>query len=70
MIKKIPVRRFFQIDVIRFNLSLEKKKSFPKITDLIRIAIRQKKYQYVYEKLTYRESVSNFDFFKSINVKK
>lgn len=69
MIKKIPVRRIFQIDVIRFYLSLEKKKSFPKITDLIRIVIRQKKYYNVYEKLTYRESVLNFDFFKFINVK-
>jgi len=70
MIKKIPVRRIFQIDVARFNLSLEKKKSFPKITDLIRIAIRQKKYNNVYEKSTYPKSVSNFDFFKSNNVEK
>lgn len=30
MIKKIPVRRIFQIDVTRFYLSLEKKKVFRK----------------------------------------
>lgn len=65
MIKKIPIRRIFQIDVNRFYLSLEKKKSFPKITDLIRITIRIKKNHNVYEKSTYPKSVSNFVFLKS-----